>query len=119
MLFFPGRYPLTISSRAMRKAADAESKTRGLDSRVADLEKRTDRLGLVCQALWELLRERTGMTEDEVLQRMHEIDLRDGVEDGRISGTKVQCESCGSTCNSAAARCIYCGHPLPTSSLVR
>lgn len=44
-----------------------------------------DRLRLVCQALWELCSERLGVTEEELEEKVLEIDLRGGKADGKLS----------------------------------
>src|SRR5437764_14409144 len=52
-------------------------------ARVLDLETRVSKLTLVNHALFELVSERTGITEAELIDRVNEIDLRDGTRDGR------------------------------------
>ena len=86
-----------------RKAA-TQSKTQ-----LKHLEHQVGRLSLLNQALWELLRDRLGMTDADLEQLAQEIDMRDGKADGKISTTPVRCPSCGRTCNSKHAQCLYCG----------
>lgn len=80
--------------------------------------ERTDRLALVCQALWELLRERAGLSENDLVQRIREIDLRDGVADGRITPVPVVCPACHRQSTSRREECLYCGTRLPGGSLL-
>lgn len=74
-----------------------------------ELQHQVARLALLNQALWEILCERLGLTEEELVRRAHEIDLRDGVPDGKISHRAVTCPQCGRTVNSKHHRCLYCG----------
>ena len=62
-----------------------------------------DTLALSCAAMWELLSEKLGVTEQELLAKIEEIDLRDGKLDGKIANVKQamprlwasqQCEAC-------------------------
>ena len=67
----------------------ARQTQRELDSyRVQSVDMQLDRLTLVCQAMWELLRERTGLTESQLLAKVTEVDLRDGKLDGKYKKTK-------------------------------
>ena len=94
--------------RIAREREAAGQADRGLDA-VRTLEGEHARLALVCHALWTLLRERTGLTEEDLLARVRELDLRDGREDGRIATTVSSCRSCGRVLARRHARCIYCG----------
>ena len=44
--------------------------------------------------------------------RMQQIDLRDGVADGRITHTVAECPSCHRKTTRRRAECMYCGQPL-------
>ncbi|MBN1943773.1 MAG: hypothetical protein JW849_10815 [Phycisphaerae bacterium] len=73
------------------------------------LEERLDKLLLICSALWELLRDRTELTEDDLIAKVQEVDLRDGRADGKISKTVKKCPKCGRTMSSRHRQCLYCG----------
>ena len=53
-------------------------KPRKYSDRVRSLEASVDHLALACQAMWELLRGQVGVTEEQLLAKMKEVDLRDG-----------------------------------------
>ena len=73
-----------------------------------------DKLTLACQAMWELLRERhDDLTDQMLLDKMREIDLRDGVADGRITTGSVTCPSCDRMTSARTGKCQYCGAALP------
>lgn len=99
-------------AQAQGDANEAKRKAQTLGQRLDETERRLDRLSLACQALWELLSERTGLTQQQVYGKMEEIDLRDGKRDGRMSGTVSTCESCNRTINSRNSICVYCGCPV-------
>ncbi|MCL4692765.1 MAG: hypothetical protein KJ060_09680 [Candidatus Hydrogenedentes bacterium] len=77
--------------------------------RVRELEHQVARLQLMNQALWELVRERAKLTDADLEQKAQEIDLRDGVADGKITNTALKCPSCGRVSSSKHWKCLYCG----------
>ena len=97
------------ASAASRDATRAESKARRASSEIAILQSRLDRLALVTQALWSLLEERVGVSELELIERVREIDLSDGVLDGRAKPGVQDCPRCGRVLSKRNPRCIYCG----------
>jgi uncharacterized protein with PIN domain len=96
-------------SSAATDAGEAKDEVRRHRDRIQELEFTVNRMSLVCQALWELLRSRLGITEAELLGKIREVDLRDGVEDQRMTPTVTTCPKCGQPLNTKASRCIYCG----------
>jgi len=78
-------------------------------ARVTELEHQVARLMLLNQALWELLRPRLKMTDADLEKFVHEVDMRDGVEDGKITHNAVKCPQCGRVSNSKHWKCLYCG----------
>lgn len=85
-----------------RKATDFQERVRLLEDSVA-------RLALVNAAMWSLLKDRTGLTDAALTARVRDIDLRDGVEDGKITPDVQTCAKCGRTLAPRLRRCIYCG----------
>jgi hypothetical protein len=77
------------------------------------LERRVNRLSLLCQSMWELLRERAEFTDDQLATKVLEVDLRDGRTDGRMSTQISNCPSCGRKTNSRRSTCVICGAELP------
>ncbi|MGC4044495.1 MAG: hypothetical protein QM758_11940 [Armatimonas sp.] len=99
-------------------AASAKSQVEHMAMRVSALEARADRVGLVCQALWELIRERTDLTDADIYAKMHEVDARDGTVDGRIRYAIENCPNCGRPRSRKHANCMYCGAALARENLV-
>lgn len=71
--------------------------------------KQLDKLGLVCQAMWSLIQERTDLTEQDLLNRVTELDLKDGVLDGKYTKSPVDCPKCGAKMCKKFNRCLFCG----------
>ncbi len=76
------------------------------------LRRSVERLALANMAMWELVCQRLGLTDEQLMRKMEEIDLRDGVRDGRITeGATVRpCLNCGRKQSARQERCMYCGH---------
>src|SRR5882724_2349184 len=86
MSFYWQAYQAGQIAEVRTDAAEAKVNTQQYSERVRDLEHALSRTTLACQALlWELLRARVGLTEDELLAKMTEVDLRDGTQDGRMT----------------------------------
>jgi hypothetical protein len=104
-------------NEAKRQAERAANKADRFADEIRSLERRLDRLALASQALWEMLREAGHHSEEALAAKMQEIDLRDGVADGKISRVVKTCPVCGRNSNSKRLECLYCGAPLPDPNL--
>ena len=81
-----------------------------------DIEATCDQLILLTRAMWELLSVKAGVTEQDLLNKVTEIDLRDGTLDGKIQSKPVACAGCGRSLSPAHSVCIYCGAELTDRS---
>lgn len=77
-----------------------------------DLHERVDRLILVVDGMWSLL-EDAGYTNEQLLEKIQEIDLADGIEDGRRTQLATQCVGCDAKVAPGLPSCQFCGTPLP------
>jgi len=104
--------------RRLGDASIRASEARASSDRVRDdadeLRRRIETLTLACQALWEIVRSQHGLTDEVVLKKIEEIDLRDGKLDGAIGVTSVDCSNCGRSGRSSRRKCLYCGTDLPS-----
>jgi hypothetical protein len=97
---------------AQSEAREAGDKADAVVSEFARMQRRLDRLSLGCQAMWELMRDRGWVTEEELRAKILEVDLRDGTTDGRMSTQITDCPKCGAKTNSKRSTCVMCGAPL-------
>lgn len=80
------------------------------DPKAIELQYRFDRLSLICMAMWELMKKQ-GLTDEQLLEKMKELDLADGQADGKAGAAKVAtCSNCGRVVSTRHRRCLYCGH---------
>lgn len=99
--------------------ADREGTSGRLASRIAtdvrsqnefircDIEK----LFMVTEALWTILKEQHGYSDEDLVTRIQEIDLRDGKLDGQVAkaAERPSCPHCGRKLMGRRPVCLYCG----------
>lgn len=87
-----------------------EEKAEDVARLVRDLEERLNQLTLVNMAIWSLVQERTGLTDQDLVQRIQEIDLSDGQLDGKVRTQIQTCPHCQRTLSQKHNRCLFCGY---------
>ncbi len=111
-MFFPtgGLDPLNSSDSLARQTANAAMQAAtSQKSEIELLREQVERITLLNQALWELVRERLQLSDADLEKSAQQVDLRDGVQDGRMSEHPLQCPKCGRVSNSRHKKCLYCG----------
>ena len=81
-------YPIAIPSPdigAEITADQARLRAIGVEGKLDAVTFDIERLLMITEALWMLLKKEHGYTDDVLLQRIREIDLRDGELDGRVA----------------------------------
>lgn len=73
-----------------------------------DVEDRIDRVILVMAAMWDLLKEQ-GMTEEQLQERISQLDAADGTADGKLTPQGTLCRACGAKVGAGLAACQFCG----------
>jgi hypothetical protein len=100
-------------AKSQASADQASIKSRGNSGDIARLEERIDTLSLATNAMWELLSKNHGYTEKDLLSKMEEIDLRDGVKDGKLTSvSNDKCPDCGHIIRKRRSNCYWCGASL-------
>jgi len=92
-----------------RRQDTVERDTRRSDGNLTDLQQQVDKRALVNQALYELLRDRTGISDEDLRRKIREVDMRDGSEDGSIKASPLKCPRCGGAVTVRALSCQICG----------
>jgi len=95
-----------------REAAEASGQVRRATTSVKQLEDRLERATLACEAMWLILKDKLGVGDEELLNRMNELDLTDGALDGKVRKGAVACPSCGRTIARRFPQCMYCSQPI-------
>lgn len=81
-------------------------------SRAESVDLRLDRVLLTMEAMWTLLRERLHVTDEQLAQRIVEVDESDGLLDGRVRHPAKSCPHCKKTIPGRFPRCLYCGEAV-------
>jgi hypothetical protein len=98
---------------ANQEASRATSKVRSVATELHDLRASLNRMMLINRAFWEIIKDATGLSEEYLAKKVEEIDLRDGVLDGKLTTQVRQCPSCERTLYKAHRHCLYCGAEDP------
>ncbi len=89
------------------------SQSRALRTDLDFLRTDIERLLMITEALWGILKEKHGYTDEELTNRITEIDRRDGAVDGRVAQSPP---GSGPRCNRTLERkrpyCLYCGQAI-------
>ena len=87
---------------------------------ILELQLKVERLLIITEALWSILKEKHGFEDQELIKRMVEIDLRDGRLDGRVATTPPQaCPKCKRTLPKGKPKCMFCGELIPPTPFAR
>jgi len=108
---FPGLYgaqPMPDLG-ADRTAASAQSKAAAVERKTRLLEANLAKVLLICESLWELVKDQHGLTDEQLKQKITEVDMRDGTLDGKNQRKAVECPSCGHMVSARHPACLYCG----------
>ena len=104
-----------FGAEAAKKATDAETMVKLLQRQNRVLKANLERSFMISHALWEIVRFQCGLTDEDILRKVSEIDLRDGVLDGKNEGTPTICPGCGQRVSTRNPACPYCGGVIDES----
>jgi ribosomal protein L32 len=77
----------------------------------ADLLKHdVDRLFMITESLWTLMKKEHGYSDDDLVKSINAIDLR---HSGADKDAQEKCPSCGRLISAHRRLCLYCGNPVP------
>ena len=97
--------------RAARSTArSARSEASQAKAQAAEVKFDIERLLMITEALWMFLKEEHGWTDEQLQEKIQEIDLRDGKIDYRVGPSPpTYCPDCGKTLMKKRPFCLYCG----------
>ena len=98
---------------AQAAAAQGQSQARNVRTDLEFVRCDIERLLMITEALWGILKEKHGYTDDELMRRITEIDRRDGKVDGRVAQSPpASCPRCNRTLERKRPFCLYCGQAI-------
>ncbi len=102
------------STIAQINAEAATRDAREAQETVEFMREDINRLLLITEALWTLLKQQHNYTDYDLSKLVTEIDQRDGVLNGRPNKVEAKpCPYCGRMVAAHHATCIFCGKPVP------
>jgi RNA polymerase subunit RPABC4/transcription elongation factor Spt4 len=87
----------------------AREKVEDVSGEVKALRGAVNKLMLINRALWEIIAEEKGLDDKYLMDKVNEIDLRDGTYDGKLVTAIMLCPSCERTLFKGHDKCLYCG----------
>ena len=108
------------TSFALTTATQAESAAREAKTELELSKHDIDRLLLITEALWTLVKQQNGYTDDVLVKLVQDIDHRHSTATGvPVKDAPIACAACGRPNMAARNFCMYCGSPLPTNPFAR
>ena len=108
-----------INEAEQKAQAIASSETSRRNSRanrdMKIINANLSKILMINEALWELIRDKHGLTETDLHEKLYEVDMRDGVLDGKNQRKASECSGCGRMVSSRHPACLYCGNVIDSS----
>jgi hypothetical protein len=77
------------------------------------VDDKINRVALVINSIWELVKSRMDLSDYDLQQKIIEIDLLDGKLDNKISSKVMTCSICGAGISRKFKKCQICGKEYP------
>ena len=113
-MFYPGiagaAYNVAQAASAEMSASVAQADVRRARTDLELMKFDIERLLMITEALWSILKEQHGYSDAELIKRVALIDARDGKLDGRVAAEPPKpCPHCGRILEKKRPRCLFCG----------
>lgn len=107
-------FPYMLSGPLYISSGTSTSEARLIaEDTVKATEQKIQALELTCAAMWTILKDKLGTTDEELIRAIHEVDARDGVVDGKISQSSRECPHCHrKALTRNPTKCAWCGGDL-------
>jgi hypothetical protein len=116
----PSQITIEDNSTATATAIDAVSQARSVKTEIELLRYDLERLLMITEALWTLIKEDKGYSDEQLLARVQAIDVADGKLDGKVAKSPPKlCPHCGRTLFKKRQICLYCGQQVNVSLFER
>ena len=110
MFYTSGLRPVLTDVAGAPVDTGARASARQAKAAAAVMEHHVERLLMITEALWGMLKEQHGYTDEDLMERVREIDMRDGTLDGKVAPSAVKaCPTCKRPVSGRHSACLYCG----------
>jgi hypothetical protein len=115
--------PDYLSKVALDNSQSASREAGRATNQVERLTNDVERLLMITEALWLILKKEHNYSDEVLTKLVHEIDMRDGVLNGRGAAqtepAAQPCPACGKPNAGNRPLCLYCGKPVPVQPFAR
>ncbi|MBU1243772.1 hypothetical protein KKD52_08985 [Myxococcota bacterium] len=110
-LMFRSAYLASVQAEhAQTSASNASSTANSALSKMEMMQADLERLLMITEAMWLIIKENNLVSDDELVAKIREVDLRDGRLDGRVAKqNNPECPGCKRTVIGKHPVCLYCG----------
>ena len=106
-------YPSMGSRSATVTAVASQSSVREPETNIELLNHDIDRLLMITESMWTLMKKEHGYTNDVLTKLIEEIENRKVIVDGMtVKDPPQPCPGCGRMNSAKRMFCIYCGKPI-------
>jgi hypothetical protein len=100
---------------ASRTAERAKSKASAMQGRINALEANLAKALLISETLWEFIKGKHDLSDEQLREKVYEVDMRDGTLDGKNQRKAVECPNCRHMVSPRHPACLYCGQIIDDS----
>lgn len=122
-MFTPMGFGLSHGQDAGARLAanSANAAARDVKNEADELRFEIERLLMITEALWSMVKDQHGYNDDQLIAKVAEIDMRDGKLDGRVTTKEgpLACPQCGRTLGKRRPACLYCGTAVARDPFAR
>lgn len=108
--------PINSPSGGLADSKGRGSRTSSSKSKIRVLEANLAKTLMICESLWEMLRDEHGLTDEDLRKKLYEVDMRDGTLDGKNQRKAVKCPNCRHMVSARHPACLYCGQVIDDSA---
>ncbi len=80
-----------------------------VEERILELEERLSKLLLVNAALYDVIKERLNVTDEEISRKINEFSDKNVITEQHIEPQVRKCRKCGKNLIQRRSLCVYCG----------
>ena len=119
-MFHEARSSATSDYTAGFATEHAHHAANRVEEQLVCMQADIERLLLITEGLWNLLKAEHGYDDEELVRRVLEVDLKDGRIDGKVAAQKPgDCPHCDRPLSRDRRYCLYCGEPTPVELFSR
>ncbi len=95
-----------------KSTSEIANKSALLQEKLDSQEESLNRLAIICEAMWELLKNRANFTEEELDVIINRISEDKIIASGANPDTSIRCPRCNAVVNAKLGRCEFCGETV-------